>query len=1047
MLTLPLSLWAEDRVIKGSVVDAATGNPVSGAIVSVVGAKSSALTADDGTYTLTVPDQAVVIRVSSPDHNEVLQSIVPGEQQKLSKLHSTAFDADYDHALDAGAASHAAHDRYSAAVNVKEELQQQLGAQVYTQSHSGAPGIGAVLFMQGLNSLNANAQPLVVVDGVILEQQYGNTMLHKGFFNDILSNIAPSDIEHVTVLRNGTALYGARGANGVLVIETKRSRSMTTKITASLSGSITTEPLYYDMMNADQYRGYASELLKGTGTRVRDFKFLNDDPDYYYYKQYHNNTDWKKNVYRSAFSQNYSIGVEGGDDVAMYNISVGYGQNESTLECNDMSRLYVRFNSDINMTERLHVKFDASFSNVTRDIRDDGAPTTYDEGTPSAPSFMAYVKAPFLSPYAYGSGILSDSYLDVEDESYLDEALYHVLNYNYQVGNPWAFNKYAEAENKNHFENSLMNIALTPSYKFTDNWSLASLFSYSLVNTNNKYYLAINGVPTYYVSSVSAYRENEVRSLASKQQSIQSDTYVDWNDKFGALSLDARLGIRFNWENYTRNEQMGYNTGSSDKTPFMSNSLLNAKAVGNDDSWRTIDYYLTANANYQNRFLLQANVAAAASSRFGKNAKDGIKMAGVVWGIFPSAQLSWVMTNEEWLSDINGLDYLRLTAGIDVSGNDGIDNNAARSYFAASLYLADVSGLTFANIGNTEIQWETTKRLNAGLQTSLLNNRLGVEFNYFNSETTNLLALRSLSFLTGMESTWSNSGALKNNGFDVTLRGKVLATRDWSWQLGASVGHYKNEITELPDNLQSYTTDLNGATIITEVGQAANRFYGYQTKGVYSTTEQATADGLYVLDDNGVDKHSFAGGDMIFVDRDGNKEINENDRTVIGDPNPDIYGNIFTKLSWKNLSLDVNFNYSLGNDAFNYMRSQLEGGSRFLNQTTALTQRWQIEGQETSVPRCYFDDPMGNSRFSDRWIEDASYLRLKSLTLSYRLPLNMQFIQGLEFWIQGNNLYTWTKYLGSDPEFASTNAVIGQGIDMGYLGQSRSFCAGVKINL
>ncbi len=186
---------------------------------------------------------------------------------------------------------------------------------------------------------------------------------------------------------------------------------------------------------------------------------------------------------------------------------------------------------------------------------------------------------------------------------------------------------------------------------------------------------------------------------------------------------------------------------------------------------------------------------------------------------------------------------------------------------------------------------------------------------------------------------------------------------------------------------------------------------------------------------------------MIFVDQDDNQVIDAKDRVVIGDPNPDFYGNIFSKLSWKNLSLDVNFNYSVGNDAFNYMRSQLEGGSRFMNQTTAMTQRWQMEGQETSVPRISFQDPMGNSRFSDRWIEDASYLRLKSVTLSYRLPLNMQFIQGLEFWVQGNNLYTWTKYLGSDPEFAATNSIIGQGIDLGYLGQSRGFVAGIKINL
>ncbi len=163
--------------------------------------------------------------------------------------------------------------------------------------------------------------------------------------------------------------------------------------------------------------------------------------------------------------------------------------------------------------------------------------------------------------------------------------------------------------------------------------------------------------------------------------------------------------------------------------------------------------------------------------------------------------------------------------------------------------------------------------------------------------------------------------------------------------------------------------------------------------------------------------------------------IDQNDRKVIGDPNPDFYGNIFTTLNWKRLRLDVRFTYSMGNDVYNYMRQQLESGSRFMNQTTAMTRRWQVEGQQTDVPRLAFQDPMGNARFSDRWIEDGSYLRLKTVTLSY------------QFWVQGNNLLTFSKYLGSDPEFTMTSSVIGQGIDLGRIGQSRSVVAGMKINL
>ncbi len=1046
LLALPMSLVAQDRVIKGKVLDAATGQPVAGAIVGVIGQKASTLTQEDGGYTLTLTEPATSLQISSPDHNMIIMGLQTGEEQKNAYLYSQNFDADYTHAMDASVQSVAKHNRYSSAINIKEEIQEQLGSALYSRMRSGTPGMGSVMFIQGLNSLNTNAQPLVVVDGVILEQQYDNQMLHQGFFNDILSNINPTDIEKVTVLRNGTALYGAKGANGVLLIETKRSHSMTTKITATASASISQEPKYYDMMDAEQYRSYASELLKGTGTTIRNFKFMNEDPTYYYYKQYHNNTDWKKGIYRNALGQNYGINVEGGDEVAMYNLSVGFTQQESALECNDMKRLHVRFNADINMTEKLLVKFDASFSNVTRGMRDDGAPLTYDEGTPTAPSFLAYAKSPFLSPYSYGNGELSTTTYDITDESYLTEALVYFNKYNYQLGNPLALNKYAEGENKNHLENSLMNIAITPSYRFNSHWNLFSNFSYSLVNTNNKYYLAINGMPYYYVSSVSDYRENEVRSLASKQNSIQSDTRVEYEQKFGNHDVKAFAGARLNWETYTRNAQLGYNTGS-DKTPFMSENLLNAQTYGDNDKWRSIDYYLQAQYNYQNRYLLQGGVTASGSSRFGTDAIEGIKMFDVAWGIFPTIQGSWIVSNEQWLPNIDALQFLRLNLGYDMSGNDGISNNAAQSYFAANMYLATLSGLTFANIGNTEITWETTSRFNAGVQSKWLNDRLGVDFNFFSSKTRNLLSLQSLSFLSGIENNWTNDGELKNTGFDVNVLGKLLVTKNWSWQLGLSVGHYKNEIVKLAKGQQAYNTDIYGATIRTEVGKAANLFYGYKTQGVYSTTEQAKQEGLYTLANNGVTHNEFGAGDIRFVNQDESLEINDKDRVVIGDPNPDLYGNIFSKLSWKNLSLDVNFNYSVGNDAFNYMRSQLEGGSRFLNQTTALTKRWRVEGQETNIPKASFQDPMGNSRFSDRWIEDASYLRLKSLTLSYRLPLNMQFLQGLEFWIQGNNLYTWTKYLGTDPEFAATGAVIGQGIDLGYIGQSRNFVAGIKINL
>ena len=1035
------------RVVKGRVLNAATKAPVSGAMVRTAEVEGySALTRSDGTYEIKVPLFATSLEISAPDRNPAKIGLVNGENQRDAMLYPATFSSEYSQGTNVTGDESASDFRFSNAVSIEEEVQKRLGADVHTTMRSGVPGIGGVMFMNGINSLNINAQPLIVVDGVIFDQQYSRTTLHEGFFNDILSNISPSDIESVNVIRNGTALYGAKGANGVILVNTRRNHSMATRITASLSGGVSLEPKFLDVMNASQYRSYASDLLSTTNTTIKDFKFFNEDPSYYYYPQYHNNTDWKDYVYRTAITQNYSINVEGGDDVADYNLSLGYINNQSALKYNSMNRVNIRFNTDIRLTDKFFIRFDASFANQTRNLRNDGAPENYTEGTPTSASFLAYAKSPMLSPFTFASGRISENYVDVVDESFLNEALADYSNYNYKLANPLAVNEFGDAENKNRFENSMINLSVTPKFQFNKHLALSEHFSYNLVNTNEKFYIPLNGVPSYYVSSVNAYVNNEVRSMAGKQNSVMSDTRLDWNSRYAAHYLHVFGGARINWESYTLSSQLGYNT-SSDKIPSISSSLDHAQTFGSNDNWNSIAWYAQAEYNYLQRYYLQANLTAEASSRFGKDADNSLKAFGVAWGIFPGVQASWVMSNEPWFAAVHGVDYLRLNVGYDISGNDDLDYYAARSYFSSHNFLEDVSGLSFENIGNTNLQWETTKRFNAGFEGNFINNKLNVRFNYFRSNTDHLLMYQSLGFLSGLERNWSNGGSMKNEGFDVTAVAKLLTMKDFQWELGASMGHYVNKITKLSDNQNFFDSNVYGATIRTQIGHSANMFYGYKSLGVFATSEEAANANLFVLAANGIDHQYFGAGDVHFEDLDGDHQITEADRVFIGDPNPDIYGNIFTSLAYKRFKLDVNFNYSLGNDVYNYMRSQLEGGSRFLNQTTAMTRRWQTEGQTTDIPKATFQDPLGNSRFSNRWIEDGSYLKLKTVTLSYTLPMHSTLLQGFQFWIQANNLLTFSKYLGADPEFAMTSNVIGQGIDLGRLPLSRSFVAGVKINL
>ena len=1034
------------RVIRGRIINATTGSPIAGAIISADNIEGySALSEENGTFRLNVPQFTTSVYVNMPEFNPVRMGLQDGESQQDIRLYPTSFSAEYGKNINVLSDYSTDNFAYTNSVNIKDEVQKNLGGQVYSITRNGTPGIGNVMFIQGLNSLNVNAQPLVVVDDVIIDQQYGRTMLHDGFFNDILSAMNPSDIEKVTVMRNGTALYGAKGANGVIIVKTKRNKSMATRITANISAGVILKPKFLSVMGAEEYRSYASEMLKSTNTRNRTFKFLKEDPDYYYYTQYHQNTDWKDYVYRTAMTQNYGINIEGGDAVANYNLSVGYTNHKSTLKFNDMNRLNIRFNTDISLSERLDVRFDASFGNITRSIRNDGAPEGYDEGTPTSPAFLAYVKSPFMSPYSYGLGRLSDSHFDIEEESYLSEALANYRNYNWKLGNPAAINEYADGENKNRLENSMLNLTVTPKFRLTRNLTLSEHFSYNLVNTKEQYYIPINGTPSYYVSSLGDYEQNEVRSLASKQNSVMSDTRLDWSNRYNAHFVHLFGGARINWESYSMTSLVGYNTGN-DKQPFMKAQLSPKDDYGTSDNWNSLAWYAQAEYNYKGRYFLQANLTVEGSSRFGRDGGD-FRAFKAAWGVFPGVQASWLVSNESWLAKIKPVNYLRLTAGYDVSGNDDIDYYAARSYFSSSQFLNAIAGLTFAGIGNTKIQWETTRRFNIGLETSLFDNRLHLSANYFSSKTDNLLTKQSLGFLSGLNENWTNDGKLKNQGFDISAAVKVLTMKDFQWEVGGSIGHYKNEITQLPEGKQFVDTDVYGGTIRTQVGKAANLFYGYESLGVFATTEEAEKAGLYVMGENGVDKNYFKAGDIHFRDLNNDHQITEADRTIIGDPNPDFYGNIFTTFAYKRLKLDLRFNYSVGNDVYNYQRSQLEGGSRFMNQTTAMIRRWQVEGQHTDIPQITFQDPMGNSRFSNRWIEDGSYLRLKSVTLSYDLPMNNEYLQGMQFWIQANNLFTWTKYLGTDPEFAMTSSVIGQGIDVGQLSQSRSIVAGIKIKL
>jgi len=1044
--------------VKGNVFDLATGKPLPGTQIRALGYdRYTAMTEENGTFVIKVPTFATALYVQAPEYLAQQVAIVAGDStQHISvKMLADKFLGMYTKGTDYTAKRTATIDRTG--VTVDAEIANKLGGDMHTVMHSALVDGGATMYIRGLNSLNADAQPLIVIDGIEQDMQRDRQSLHSGQFYNLLANIAPDDIEKVTVLKNATALYGSRGANGVVLIDTKRGRSMATRIDANISAGFQFIPSQPTMMNATQYRNYATEML-GTIPNYNEYKgfyFLNDDPSpkNYYYHTYHNDTDWKDEVYRNAFTQNYSINVQGGDDVGMYNLSVGYVDANNTIKESSFDRMNVRFNTDISILHNLKTKFDISIARTNSYVFDDGMPEDFSSSTVTSLTALSLLKSPLVSPYEYNAVIGNfTSLLSGYDNLLASSEGPRKRLTNTSLANPSAIIDKGTGDNKNKAENTYFTVRVAPTFDINQSLSVSADVFYMLNRIAQRYYRPYNGVPPFVVDEMGEVTAL-VGSMFSKEQNIMGKVQLDWKKQFAEHSLYAFVGGRYNYFSYDNSDlKTEYTSSVEDKNPELTVSGFPG-VDGVNDVWKNIQWYGNVDYNYMNRYFATLTLTAEANSRFGENA-DGLKLFGVQWALFPSVQLGWVLTNEKWFPKNIGVNYLRLNAGYDISGNDHISNYAARTSYTAVKYRGNAMGIQLTNIGNDNIQWEKTAKFNAGLQAYLLDNRLGVGFDYFLHKTSNLLTLKTFDNpIGGINRYWNNGGKLENQGFEVNVTGKPVVMKDWRVEAGFSVGHYSNKVTELPDG--DYTTSVYGDNnILTSVGNPVALFYGYKTAGVFATDAQAKAAGrngnyLYMEDASGT-KTDFKAGDVHFIDLNNDGKIDVNDKAIIGDPNPDIYGNIFATVGYKNLTVNIGFNYSVGNDVYNYQRSVLNSGSTFYNQQVAEVSRWRYEGQQATLPKVAYGDPMGNNRFSDRWIEDGSYLRMKTLNVSYRVPLPeswLSWLQGVSVWAEAQNLFTVTRYVGSDPEFSSGKGVLYQGIDSGNLAQGRAILAGLKINL
>lgn len=1025
---------ADSRItrIEGIVTDAATGNPVSGA--SILSGTYSVLTAEDGKFSIPIPLSSTSVTIMMPGYTGK-EVAVRGRNFLEIEIYNDHFTGIYGNiptetdtkntlTLTQAVNTTDAFPNVAANTTLEDMIQTRLG-NVRTITRSGTPLMGSSLFIRGLNSLNLKSQPLFIIDGVIWDNMLDATSLHGGFFINPLADIDMKDLESITVIKDAASIYGSKAANGVILVNTVRGHDIATKITLNAGVGYSLAPRGIPMMNAGDFKIYASEMYTDQGlfttSQIDQMPLFNDDPNYIFYNKYHNNTDWQDKIFRNALNQSYSVNVTGGDDKALYAFSMGYSSIDNVIENSDLNRMNARFNSDIHLSSKLDLYTDISFTDISRNLFDDGL------NERSAPYYVSLIKSPALYPYEYSANGNATPLPEKYDSEFGISNPVYILEQAVQTSKQYRFNVNAR-----------------PEFKFTDKIKLSSLFAYSLDKVKEGYFIPRDGVTPLYIENA-GYSYNTSKSNVARQTQLYNDTrfsyQLDWEKH---NRIDFLAGMRFVSTNYEMDYIEGHNTNDNNIINISTN-LDFLSTYGRNEENRYMSWYANGAYNLREKYMLNASFSMDANSAFGKN--SGTEILGRGWAPFYSISGAWLISNEEFMSDINFLDYLKLRISYGITGNDNLPFYANKTYFESVNYIDKGIGLQLAAIGNEDLKWETSSKFNAGLDFSVFNDRLYITADLFTSKTKDLLMRLPLSNTSNVEYYWGNSGELSNKGFEVTAKLNVLDTRPFKWETNFNFSKYKNEITALPNTIN---TEIMGAEIQSKVGQPAGVFYGYKDLGVIASQADAEAlhngEGLKIINANGSASY-FGAGDMLFEDKNNDGIINENDKTVIGDPNPDFTGLWGNSFKLKDFKLDVLFSFSYGNDVYNAQRRSLESMNNLNNQTTAVTNRWRVDGDVTSIPKLAYDDPMGNARFSSRWIEDGSYVRLKTISLSYKVPVKIQFIEGLTIWASANNLWHYSKYLGADPETSISNSVLYQGIDAGLTPQYTTYYLGVKINL
>lgn len=980
-MLLPMCMFAQQITVQGVVKDQ-TGETVIGASVMEKGTTNGTITGIDGDFSLNMsPNGTLVVSFVGYKTQEVqvkgqkqLQVVLSEDAEMLDEVVVIGYGTMKKSDLTGAVSSIGNKDiKDSPVSNLGQAIQGRIsGVQIVD---TGKPGDNVSIKIRGLGSIN-NCDPLVVIDGVPTDLG--------------LSSLNMADVERLDVLKDAsaTAIYGSRGANGVVMITTKRGTEGKGKLAVSANYSFQNATNVPSLLNAAQYAELSNDMMVNSGR--------NPNPEWANPSELGAGTDWMDELLRTGVMQNYTVSYSGGNEKSHYYVSGGFLDQSGIVKSVNYRRFTFQSNSDAQVLKWLKFSNNITFS---ADTKKSGS---YNIGDA--------LKALPIYPVKNEDGSWSGP--DGNSEWYGSTRN--------PIG-PTELNK-SQTDGYNFLAN------LTAELTFTKWLKFKSTFGYDA-----KFWFIDNFTPKYNWKPTPTEETSRYKS-DNKSFTYLWDNYFLFDHTFAEkhrVGLMAGMSAQWNTNDYLNAQK---NVFMFDNVHEMDNGEEMYAIGGNETEWALLSYMARVNYSYEDRYLLTATIRRDGSSRFGKKHR---------WGTFPSVSVAWRASQEKWFPKNDYINDLKVRAGYGVTGSQAsVGNYSYLASYNTSVYPFGISSgnqtaLVSSTLANPYIHWEEVAQTNIGFDASLFNSRVMFSFDAYLKETRDMLVKASIPITSGFEdttTTYTNAGKVRNQGIEMSLH-TINLTGELGWETNLTATYNKNKIKDLNSDVPYYINQINNSYVtMLAKDYPINVFYGYVTDGIFQNQSEVNTHAV---------QPGAEPGDIRFRDLNNDGVINDSDRTVIGNPNPSWLFSMNNSLSYKGFELSVFLQGIAGNKIYNANNIDNTGMAAAYNQTTDVLKRWQGEGTSNSMPRAVFGDPNQNTRVSDRFVENGSYLRLKNITLSYTFPkqwLQKAQIENARLSLSCENVATITGYSGFDPEVGIN------GIDQNRYPISRTFSLGLNFN-